>query len=130
MCLLHHQIRIAEKRTELTAHLASNGLTVLLTHDYDAILLQLARLAQFERLIVKFAEVDKSGLVKDAIQSVHDLQYYPVEGRPLDILDIPTILAGVNKALHAQLDKGAHINTERLYAAASAFVGILSVEVR
>lgn len=44
-----------EKRTELQRTLKGHGLTVLLTRDYDAILQQLARLAQFERLMIQVA---------------------------------------------------------------------------
>jgi len=44
-----------EKYAELTKHLAGQGLTVLPTRDFDSILLQLARLAEFKRLMLQVA---------------------------------------------------------------------------
>jgi hypothetical protein len=44
-----------EKFTEMERKLDRHGLTVLLTRDYVAMLIQLARLAQFERLMIQTA---------------------------------------------------------------------------
>ena len=41
-----------ETRQKLDEKLNQHGLSVLLTRDYDSILMQLARLAQFERLML------------------------------------------------------------------------------
>lgn len=44
-----------ETRTELKRKLADHGLTVLRTEDHNAMLQQLARLSQFERLMLNTA---------------------------------------------------------------------------
>ncbi|HIJ95802.1 MAG TPA: hypothetical protein HPP94_08725 [Desulfuromonadales bacterium] len=44
-----------QKRDELQRTLNDHGLTVLFTRDYDDIKRQLARLAQFERLMISAA---------------------------------------------------------------------------
>jgi hypothetical protein len=120
-----------EKRDKLTQQLAEQGLTVLMTRDYDAILLQLARLAQFERLLDGKAESDKR--LAEIIRFIRLMQM-PVESfrpgdiekaRPLETLDVPTILTGVHKALHVQLDNCATVYHNSIHAATAAFIGIL-----
>ncbi|BCS54533.1 hypothetical protein [Geobacter sp. SVR] len=116
---------------KIAAELAPHGLTVLLTRDYNSILLQLARLAQFERLVVNLAEADQSGRVADCIKCVRVLQTAPhvapgEDVRPMEVLDIPHIVTDVHRELHARLDRKTHISPERLHAATAAFVGILS----
>lgn len=44
-----------EQRQHLIKKMDENGMTVLLTRDYFGMLLQLARLSQFERLMIKTA---------------------------------------------------------------------------
>ena len=123
-----------EKRRELTKQLADQGLSVLLTRDFDSILMQLARLAQFERMMVEMGEADKSHRVKDCIAVTRARQEAPPnmpgyeEMRPLEILDIPTINIELHRALHDRLDKQVCINPLRLHAAVAAFVGILCAE--
>ncbi len=117
-----------EKREELTKQLAEHGLSVLLTRDFDAILLQLARLAQFERLMVinehLFNAVGIAAIrASCGVDSDNDL-------RPMEVIDIPLIGIEVNRATQIMLDKQAHIDLHRLPAAVLAFVGILSAEVR
>lgn len=55
------------KQTDLEKTLKDHGLTVLLTKDHNAMLLELAMLKRFDRLIRKAAEVDTllKMLVKD-----------------------------------------------------------------
>lgn len=117
-----------EKREELTHHLAGHGLSVLLTKDFDSILLQLARLAQFERLMENKSESDKRlsetiKMVRLIQDSVSDLP--ADQPRPLEIVDVPTILTDVHKALHRELDHTACIDHSSINAATAAFIGIL-----
>lgn len=115
-----------EKRAELTTQLAANGLTVLLTKDFDAIMLQLAHLAQFERLLLKAAAGNPP--VEFVVEHVQSVQHYPVESRPMEILDIPWVLMAIHRALYEKLDKGAQLRPERLYAASAAFTGIICAD--
>lgn len=117
-----------EARAELEQNLASHGLTVLLTRDYDAMLLHLARLAQFERLLIMAAENDP--LCRYAFDLV-EARRLPDSGPcsyRLEILDIPEILSTLNRVLNSLIDRQARINAERLPSAAAAFVGILCAE--
>lgn len=122
-----------EKRRELTTQLGDQGLYVIPTRDFDAILMQLARLAQFERMMLTVAAGNPA--VEFAVEHVQCEQQAPPHMisdaaalRPLTTLDIPTVLNDVNRALHDQLDKQAHIDPLRAQAAALAFVGILRAE--
>ena len=120
-----------EKRAKLTKQLADHGLSVLLTRDFDSILIQLARLAQFERLMETKAEYDKrlAEIIKmiRLIQGPDNIAHPENNGpcRSMDILDIPAILPVVNRALHVQLDKKALIDLHATEAATAAFIGIL-----
>ena len=126
---------IPETRAKLEQKLNELGLSVLRTCDYDAILMQLARLAQFERMMVEMGEADKSHRVKDCIAVTRARQEAPPnmpgyeEMRPLEILDIPTINIELHRALHDRLEKQVCINPLRVHAAVAAFVGILCAEV-
>lgn len=116
------------QRAQLEDTLQQHGLTVVLTRDYDSILLQLARLAQFERLVILEAEC--SSWVNTALERIRQEQqrFTPDERpecRPMEILDIPEILGEVNRLLHRQLHRGAALRTEHLPAACAAFTGIL-----
>lgn len=124
-----------EKRRELTKQLGDQGLYVIPTRDFDAILMQLARLAQFERLMLSAAAGNP--VVEFAVDHVRDEQQAPPHMisdaaalRPLTSLDIPTVLNEVNRALHEQMDKQAHIDPQRAQVAALAFVSILRAEDR
>lgn len=120
-----------EKHTELN----EQGYSVIKTSDLDAILLQLARLAQFERLMIEMGNLDESHRVRDCIEITRVRQEAPPyvkpdtnDMRPLAILDIPMIGIELHQALHEQLDKHVCINPVRVQAAISAFVGILRAE--
>jgi hypothetical protein len=120
-----------EKRVELTTQLADHGLSVLLTKDFDAILIQLARLAQFERLIVTAAEGNPR--LADAVKMarlIQDTAAASESHHPLAILDIPTIIIDLHRALHDMLDKQACIAPLRVHAAVAAFTGIIRAEQR
>ena len=126
-----------ETRAKLEQKLNEHGLTVIMTKDFDSILLQLARLAQFERLMVEMGNLDTSHRVKDCIEITRVRQEAPPYMKPnsnnmlpLSITDIPQINIEVHRALHARLDKQVCINPLRLHAAVSAFVGILCAEAR
>lgn len=120
-----------EHRVELQNHLAEHGLSVLMTRDYDAILIQLARLAQFERLIEQKAETDKR--LSETIKMIRLIQRPFNAGRPADlsqvrpmeIIDVPDIVTVVHRALHDNLGKNALIDHTHIHAATAAFVGIL-----
>lgn len=117
-----------EKRAELTAQLADHGLSVLLTRDLDGILLELARLAQFERLVMTNDHIFNAGDIA-AIRASCALD--PSDRcRPMEVIDVPVILDQVNKALHVELDKQTSINPLRVNAAVIAFTGIIRVEAR
>jgi len=119
------------KRAELDKQLNEQGLSVLLTKDFDSILIQLARLAQFERLLAARAEHDTrlaDIITRTRIIQGSDHVAYPTDiepSRPLEILDIPSILTDVHQALHDQLDKQATLKHESVHAATAAFIGIL-----
>lgn len=105
--------------TELVPH----GLSVLLTRDFDAILLQLARLAQFERLMLTAAAGNPA--VEFAIEHVRAQQGDDDITRPLEISDLPKVLTAAHKHLHDQLGKPARLDTHSVNAAVTVFVGIL-----
>lgn len=113
-----------QTRAELEQKLAAHGLTVLLTRDFDAIMLQLDRLAQFERLMQEVAEGNPP--VEFAMGYVRAMQHYPVESRPMEILDIPEIMIGLLRELHEQINRGTRIRCERITAATTAFIGIIT----
>lgn len=117
-----------EKREELTQQLADQGLSVLLTRDFDSILIQLARLAQFERLMITNDHLFDTAAVKSISRSCDVAA--DDDCRPMEILDIPTIEIELHRALHAQLDKQICINPFRVHAAVTAFIGILCAEAR
>lgn len=121
-----------EKLTQLEQTLEPQGLTVLMTRDYNAILLHLARLAQFERIMTQLAGADKSGRTADCLKLAVVMQEEPLcladDQRPLQIIDIPEILGQVNRALYAKRGRETSISPLRLDAAVAAFVGILCAE--
>lgn len=105
--------------------------------DLDGILLQLARLAQFERIMIEMGDLDKSHRVKDCIELTRVRQEAPPyvkpdtnDMRPMETIDIPYVLMEVNRVLQASLDKRAVIDIHRVQAAALAFIGILCAETR
>lgn len=120
-----------DRLIELQKQLADHGLTVMLTRNFDSLLLQLARLAQFERLMEGKAEHDKRlsetvkmvRLIQRPLTRRNDLVDTP--SQPLEILDIPTILSTVNKELQTQLDNQARIDHDILPAAVGAFTTLL-----
>jgi hypothetical protein len=117
-----------EKYIELSTTLAGQGLTVLPTKDFDPILIQLARLAQFERPMLTKAESDKRlaetinmvRLIQDSVSPLPANQ-----PRHLEILDIPTIVTAVHHELHDQLGRCARVDHNSIHAATAAFIGIL-----
>lgn len=117
-----------EKREQLTSDLAPHGLTVLLTRDYDATLMQLARLAQFERLMMRTAAGNPA--VECAVEHVQcqQISTYP-KGRefnvPLETVHIPQILQAVNTELQRTLDSNGNLMPDRLTAAVLAFSAVL-----
>lgn len=117
-----------QTRAELEQKLAEHGLTVLLTRDYNTILLHLARLAQFERLLLTAAKTDP--LCQHALDLIqaHWLPYNDDCPDTLGILDIPEILMAINRVLNSLSDRQARINTDRLPAAIAAFAGILCAQ--
>lgn len=122
-----------ETRAKLEKSLNEHGLTVHLTRDIGAIMLQLARLAQFERLMHSVAAGNPA--VEVAVEHVIREQrrcadHTPPDRRPLEVLDIPEVMTGLNRALHAKLGKQADISPVRLDAAIAAFCGVLCAEVR
>lgn len=126
-----------EKREELTNQLADQGLSVLLTHDFDSILIELARLAQFERLMMTALENDPLELLDVVMAEVRAQQeepphvmLNPADLRPMETIDIPWILMEVNRPLQAMLNKQTSIDIKRVHAAVAAFVGILRTEER
>lgn len=117
-----------QTRAELEQKLAEHGLTVLLTRDYNTILLHLARLAQFERLLLTAAKTDPlCQYALDLIQA-RWLPYNDDCPDALGILDIPEILMAINRVLNSLSDRQARINTDRLPAAIAAFAGILCAQ--
>lgn len=123
-----------EKYIELTKQLAGQGLSVLPTRDFDSILMQLARLAQFERLIMNALENDPLELFEVVMEEVRAEQNAAADipgcdaMRALKIYDIPVIEIALHRALHERLEKQACINPLRVNAAVLAFVGIISAE--
>lgn len=117
-----------ETRAELEQTLAENGLTVLLTRDYNTTLLHLARLAQFERLLIMAADNDPlCRYALDLVEARRLPDSGPCSDR-LEILDIPEILTAINRVLNSLIDRQARINAERFPAAIAAFAGILCAE--
>jgi hypothetical protein len=117
-----------EKREKLTSDLAPHGLSVLLTRDFDGILLQLARLAQFERLMMLTAAGNPS--VECAVEHVHCQQISPVPSprefsEPLETIHIPQLLQAVNVELQRAMDNGGNLMPDRVAAAVLAFSAIL-----
>jgi hypothetical protein len=108
--------------------------TTLLTSDFDAILIQLARLAQFERMLVELADVDTSHRVKDCIAVTRARQIEPpyipgyADRRPLETIDIPAIGLQLHQALHGCLDQQVCLNPLRVHAAVSTLLAILQAE--
>lgn len=100
----------------------------MLTKDYNTILMQLARLAQFERLM-HLAANDLAGADLTLEQIRAEQRRFAMEGtdilRPMETLDVPTILAEVNKALHEQMDNQARLDFDSIHAATSTFTAIL-----
>ncbi len=119
-----------QKRAELTTQPAAHGLSVLLTRDYDAILLQLAQLAQFERLMLQIAACNPAaaGMVGETRSEQKRFTDCRGSSRPLEVLDIPSILNRVNRALHDALDAKRPVNPSLIPAATAAFVTILCQE--
>lgn len=119
-----------QKRAELTTQLATHGLSVLLTRDYDAILLQLAQLAQFERLMLQIADCNPAaaGMVGEIRSEQKRFTDCAGCSRPLDVLDIPAILNLANRALHEALDARRDVNPALITAATAAFICILCSE--
>lgn len=119
-----------EKRVELTTLMAANGLSLLLARDFDALLLQLAHLAQFERLLLQAA--DGNPHLECAIAYVKKQQTLfdepAADQRALELLDIPTILCRVSGALHEALATGNRINIDLTPTATAVFVKILCPE--
>lgn len=117
-----------ETRAKLEQKLAEHGLTVLLTRDYDSILIQLARLALFERLVITNDHLFAAADVEALRHASRDIETAD-DTRLLTTLDIPTIGIEVHRALHNKLDSRVCIDPVRLNAAVAAFVGILCAEV-
>lgn len=119
-----------QKRAELATQLASHGLSVLLTRDYDAILLQLAQLAQFERLMLQIADCNPAaaGIVGEIRSEQKRFTDFPGSSRPLEVLDIPDILNWVNRTLHEALDAKRSVKPALITAATAAFITILCQE--
>ncbi|MFZ2949005.1 MAG: hypothetical protein WA003_05930 [Desulfuromonadaceae bacterium] len=108
--------------------------TTLLTSDFDAILLQLARLAQFERMMLTALENDPLELLDVVMAEVRAEQAAPpyipgyADLRPLETIDIPTIGLQVHQALHGCLDKQVCLNPLRVHAAVSTLIAILQAK--
>lgn len=118
-----------EKREQLTAHLAQHGLSVLMTKDLDGILLQLAKLAQFNRLMLTAAAGNP--VVEFAVDHVQREQACVDASDwdfaiPMETANIPWLLQAVNVELQQLLDKRASIQPDRLPAAVAAFSAIIS----
>jgi hypothetical protein len=112
-------------------YLSDDEMSVLRTCDFAALLIQLAHLAQFKRLVV-----DAAGLypmLDGVLEYIRGQQQpAPPEGsaRPLEILDIPSIMHQVHGGLCTILDCGGNINPDRLPIAVDAFVAVLGAEVQ
>lgn len=123
-----------DERIELTRTLAGQGLTVIPTRDYDGILLQLARLAQFERLVMNAVDIDPLGLFEQVIAEIHtemneaDNPRYNTM-RPMDVVDIPMVQMETFRALYARINTDICLDPTRVDAAVSAFAGILFARV-
>jgi len=108
--------------------------SVIRTADLDNILMQLARLAQFERLMINALKNDPLELLDVIMAEVHAEQNAAADipgcdaMRPLKIIDIPKIEIALHRELHERLDKQVCIHPQRMNAAVVAFVGILCAE--
>ena len=116
-----------DARKKLEQKLSGHGLSVLLTRDFDAILLQLARLAQFERLMLTAAAGNPA--VEFAVDHVQREQSAFIDCDrdftvPLAVGNIPRILQAVNIELQQRLDSASHFYPDRLNAAIVAFTAI------
>jgi hypothetical protein len=114
-----------EKREELTNQLSAQGLTVLLTRDFDGILMQLARLAQFERLVLINDHLRTLPHIETILGVCNGGLVGAAALRPLEIADIPIVLTAAHKHLHDQLGRPAQLDPHTVDAAVTAFVAIL-----
>jgi hypothetical protein len=112
-----------ETCAKLEQKLNEHGLTVMLTRDHTAIMLQLARLAQFERQLVTMAQVDRP--LAAYVKKARELDTLDSETRVMETLDIPEILTAINRGLHGQITRRASIDPARIPAAVTAFIGII-----
>lgn len=106
-------------------------ITTIPTATFDSILIQFARLAQFERLMVTKAEHDPR---LAAIIKMVQLDQGPVvlagdaaleQLRPLEVGDLPIVLSAAHKHLHDQLGQPSLLDATAINAAVAAFVGLL-----
>lgn len=106
-------------RAELSRKLKSNGLTVVKTGDYESMLLQLARLARFQRIML--ATAAGNPVVEVAVEHVRQQTDQPESDRrrpPLERLDpacrmeiddIPRVLRIAHAGLHNYLAQDASL---------------------
>jgi len=106
-----------ETRAVLQSKLAENGLTVLKTDDYNSTLLQLSRLARFERLMLNTAAGNP--VVETAVEHVRSRMdgavgaigrsplQRPDPARRMEIDDIPMVLRSAHSGLHNYLSGDA-----------------------
>lgn len=104
---------------ELSRKLKANGLTVVKTGDYESMLLQLARLARFQRLMLSTAAGNP--VVEVAVEDVRQQMDLPEANRcrpPLvrldpacrmEIDDIPRVLRTAHAGLHNYLARDASL---------------------
>ena len=123
-----HRAKLELRMAEYNQGLNPGGLSVLMTRDYDEILLQLAQLAQFQRLLLTAAAGNPA--MEFAVEHVQREQAAMTDSCagfavPLEILNIPTVLQAVNVELQKQLDATGTIHLQRLPAAVTAFSAIL-----
>ena len=120
-----------QKRQELTKQLETYGLSVLLTRDFDSILIQLAKLAQFERIMVQIAECNPAAAGMLAEIRCEQRRFAEPNGPPrqMTVLDIPAVLREANSALHAALDRELQFRPELLPLATALFTRTLCQEV-
>lgn len=90
-----------ETRSKLEKTLSDHGLTVVLTRDHNAMLLQLASLAEFKRLMLTAAAGNPA--VEYTVSHVIKNQLQTKITQPLSMEQIPAILAMVNRALYANM---------------------------
>lgn len=86
-------------REKLEQTLIDHGLTVLQTRDHNAILQQLASLAEFKRLVLTAAAGNP--IVEYAVSHVIKKQLQTKITQPQSMEQIPEILAMVNRALQS-----------------------------